>query len=78
MAQERVSRFVKNFATVLEHCVLEEGEVLGPVLLLLSFLGVLWLASAAMQLAYEIICDPNAADVAARLASLSIDPSKWS
>jgi hypothetical protein len=77
MAMGRTSRFVKNFAAALGHGLLEEPEVLGPVVLLLSFLGVLGLASAMVQIAYEIICDPSAADVASRLASLSIDPSKW-
>jgi hypothetical protein len=77
MAGERISRFFKNFVAAAGHCLLEEGEVLGPVLLLLSLVGVLWLAFAMVQLAYEIIWDPNAADVASRLASLSIDPSKW-
>jgi hypothetical protein len=78
MAKEQVSRFCKNFVTALGHCLFEEGDVLGPALLLLSFVGVLWLVSAAAQLAYEIVGDPGAADVAARLASLSIDPGKWS
>jgi hypothetical protein len=73
----RASRFVRNFVAALGHCALGEGEVFGPVLIILSFVGVLWLVSAAAQLAYEMVCDPNAADVAARLASLSIDPSKW-
>lgn len=77
MARERVSQFVKNLVAALGHCALEEGEALGPVLILLSFVGVLWLAFATVQFAHEIIWDPNAADVAARLASLSIDPSKW-
>jgi hypothetical protein len=76
MARERVPRFV-NFVAALGHCLLEEGEVLGPVLILLSFVGVLWLASAMVQLACEMIVDPSATDVTARLASLSIDPSKW-
>jgi hypothetical protein len=78
MARARVSRFVKNFVATLGHCLFEESEVLGPVLILLSFLGVLWLASVTVQLAYEMVCDPNAADVGARLASLSIDRGKWS
>ncbi len=77
MAGKRVARFVKNFVAALGHCLFEGGEVLGPVLILLSFVGVLWLASAMVQVAYEMICDPNAADVGARLASLSIDPTKW-
>jgi hypothetical protein len=74
----RASRFVRNFVAALGHCALEDGEVIEPVLITLSFVGVLWLVSTAAQLAYEIVCDPGAADIAARLASLSIDPSKWS
>jgi Na+/H+ antiporter NhaA len=74
MAMERVSRFVKNFVAALGHCVL--SEALGPVLLLLAAVGALWLISATVQVTYEIVWDPNASDVAARLASLSIDPSK--
>jgi hypothetical protein len=77
MSKKRASQFVKNFVAALGHCLLEECEVLGPVLIVLSFVGVLWLAFATLQFAYEIIWDPTAADVAARLASLSIDPSKW-
>ena len=77
MAKQWVSRFVQNFVAALGHCLLEEGEGLGLVLILLSFVGVLWLVSGTVQLAYEIVWDPSAADVTARLASLSIDPSNW-
>jgi hypothetical protein len=76
MVRQRVSRFVKNFVAALGDCVL--SEALGPALILLAAVGALWLISATVQIAYEIACDPNASDVAARLAYLSIDPSKLS
>jgi len=56
---------------------LEESELIGPVLLVFSLVGFLLFFSVFVQIAYEMILDPNSADVSARLACLSIDPSKW-
>jgi hypothetical protein len=75
--RQRITRFGRNFLAALGHCALEEAELIGPVLLVFSVVGLLLVFSVVVCIAYEIVLDPNSADVAARLACLSIDPSKW-
>jgi hypothetical protein len=71
---ERSERFLKNFFGALGHCVLEEAGCAVPAAalsLMLCFFDVFF------QVGYELVFDPNAADVAARLAAISISPEKW-
>jgi hypothetical protein len=75
--KSRMCRFGNNFLAALGHCALEESEPIGPVLLVVALVGLLLLFSVVTRIAYEIFLDPNSADVSARLACLSIDPSKW-
>ena len=74
---EREGRFVKNFGAALAECLLEALELIpyALVLLLTCFcaLGVYLIAN----MAYHLMFDPNAVDVASRLDALSIDPEKW-
>jgi len=74
MTREQVSRFVENCASALGHCLLEDAEVLIPVILILAGGAFLWIIGVTF---YEIIFDPHATNVAAALDSLSIDPDKW-
>lgn len=74
MARDDVERFAHNVVGALGHCVEEELDTIGPVLGALAFISVLWIVGV---LSYEMIFDPYAAHVAARLDSLSIDPDKW-
>jgi hypothetical protein len=71
---ERVSRFARNFVAALGHCVSEELELIVPVGLIFACLVIF---ATIVQIVYEVLFDPNSADVSARLASLSIDPSNW-
>ncbi len=75
--QQRVALFFKNFLAALGHCVLEDLDVLGPVTLVLSCICIVLVCVIVFQIAYEMVLDPNAADIASRLTSLSIDPEKW-
>ena len=75
--QQRVALFFKNFLAALGHCVLEDLEVLGPVTVVLTCICIVLACVMVVQVAYEMVLDPNAADVASRLISLPIDPDKW-
>ena len=75
--QQRVALFFKNFLAVLGRCVLEDLDVLGPVTVVMACICIVLACVIVVQVAYEIVLDPNAADVASRLGSLSIDPEKW-
>lgn len=75
--KKRITGFGKNFLAALGHCALEEAELIGPVLLVFSVVGLLLVFSVVMRIGYEIVLDPNSADISARLACVSIDPSKW-
>ena len=75
--KKRITGFGKNFLAALGHCALEEAELIGPVLLVFSVVELLRVFSVVVCIAYEIVLDPNSADVAASLACLSIDPIKW-
>jgi hypothetical protein len=87
---KRSSRFLKNFFSALGRCFLEGAvsdtpDVLcegvgGVVALLITAAAcacVVCLFYGFFQVAYELMFDPNAADVASRLAGISISPEKW-
>ena len=79
--QKQSARFARNFATALGHCMLEDGELMGlamgTAIVVLVCVGVLLLFFTALQISYELVFEPNAVNVASRLAQLSIDPSNW-
>ena len=55
-------------------CLLEAQELIPNALILFMFgFGVCLVAA----MAYQLMFDPNAVDVASRLEALSIDPDKW-
>jgi hypothetical protein len=64
----------RSFASALFECLLESAELLPYALVILVGFGALYFIGIV---AYEMIVDPNARDVASRLASLSLDPGKW-
>ena len=72
---------MKNFFHALGHCVLEDAACVGGVLGLLIVAAACAFASCFFcgffRVAYELMFDPNAADVASRLAAISISPEKW-
>jgi len=68
---------LQNFLAALGHCVLEDLEVLGPVTVVLTCICIVLACVIVVQVAYEMVLAPNAADVASRLISLPIDPDKW-
>ena len=74
---ERTVRFIKNFCAALGHCVFEDGDALTLAIPVFVCIGLLMLFVNALGVGYELIFDPNSADVSARLARLSIDPTKW-
>ena len=69
----RIERFFKNLASALGHCIIEDPEVLGIVILALVGVGFFWLVGVAF---YDFIFDPHVTTTAA-LDSLSINPDKW-
>jgi hypothetical protein len=72
--RERSERFLKNLFGALAHCVFEEPECAVPAA---ACVFIICFANIFFQVGYELVFDPNATDVAARLASLSITPEKW-
>ncbi|MFZ0863514.1 MAG: hypothetical protein ABR881_22060 [Candidatus Sulfotelmatobacter sp.] len=72
MTREPIERFFKNLASALGHCIFEDAEVLGMVILALVCVGT-WLIGVAV---YDFILDPHVT-TAATLDSLSISPDKW-
>ena len=74
MTKERINRFFKNLASALGHCLIEDSEVLVPVIVVLSCLCVAYLLGVFV---YGFVLDSNSVDVASRLSPLSIDPDKW-
>ena len=74
---ERTVRFINNFCAALGHCVFENGDALTLAIPVFVCIGLLMLFVNALGVGYELISDPNSADVSARLARLSIDPTKW-
>ena len=72
--RERTERFLKNFFGALVHGVLEESGCAVPAaacVFIVCFLYVFF------QVGYELMFDPNATDIAARLAVISVSPEKW-
>jgi len=89
--RERSSRFVKNFFGALGRCFIDEpisdlasalGEgidgILGLLIMVAACAFIACLFYGFFQVGYELMFDPNATDVASRLASISISPDKWS
>jgi len=87
---KRSSRFLRNFFSALGRCFIEDAvsdiagalcEGIGGFLSLLVMVAVcasiVCLFYGFFQVGYELMFDPNATDVAARLASISISPDKW-
>jgi hypothetical protein len=74
--RERTVRFIKNFCAALGHCVFEDGDVLTLAIPVLACIGLLMIFVGALGVGHELVFDPNSADVSARLARLSIDPTK--
>ena len=72
--RERSERFLKNLFGALGHCVLEELGCAVPAAICFF---IVYFFYVFFQVGYELVFDPNATDVAARLASLSIIPEKW-
>jgi hypothetical protein len=70
----RVRKFCADLIAALWHCAFEETEVFVPIGFIALFLGTV---SIVGRIAYEMLLDPNSADVAAGLAQLSIDPTRW-
>jgi hypothetical protein len=71
---DRGRRFAKRLGEALLNCLFETEELF-PYALLLLFLGFGFYLVAGM--AYHLMFDPNAVNVATRLDLLSIDPDKW-
>jgi hypothetical protein len=72
--RERSEWFLKNFCGALGHCAVEDLGCAVPAaacIFIVCFLYVFF------QVGYELMFDPNAADVSARLAVISISPEKW-
>jgi len=64
----------KSFGAALFECLLEAGEFIPIACVVLLCAAGLWLVG---EMAYHLMFDPNAVDVASRLDALSIDPEKW-
>lgn len=71
----RVRKFCADLITALWHCAFEEMELLVPVGLIAVALSIV---SVLGRIAWQMLLDTNSANVAARLAQLSIDPTRWS
>ena len=74
VTERRINRFLKNLASTFGHCLIEDTDVLIPVVLAVSCLCVIYLLGVFV---YDFVLDSNSVDVASRLSSLSIDPRKW-
>jgi hypothetical protein len=88
---QRSSRFLRNLFCALGHVLLDQvdpadilGEGIGGIGGILGLLAMAALCTGVVicfclffQIGYELMFDPNATDVAARLASVSISPERW-
>ena len=87
---QRSSRFLRNLFCALGYVLLDLdpadilGEGIGGIGGILDLLAMAALCTGVVicfclffQIGYELIFDPNATDVAARLASVSISPERW-
>ncbi len=72
--RERTERFLENFLGALGHCVLED---LGCAVPAAACFFVICFFYVFFQVGYGLMFDPNATDVATRLAAISISPEKW-
>jgi hypothetical protein len=66
----RTRRLLKNFIAAAWHSTGEEPGLLVPAILITIFVGLLWLG-------FDMVIEGDTADVASRLASLSINPKNW-
>lgn len=71
--RQRGERFLKSFFGGLGHCVLED---LGSAVPVAACVFVVCFLYIFFYVGYELLFDPNAADIAARLAAMSISPEK--
>lgn len=53
------------------------SALLGIAVIAIFCAGITCLAYGVFQITYELMFDPNAADIASRLAGISINPEKW-
>jgi hypothetical protein len=87
---QRSSRFLRNLFCALGHVLLDLdpadilgegigdlGGILGLLAMAAICTGVVICFCLFFQIGYELMFDPNATDVAARLASVSINPERW-
>jgi hypothetical protein len=72
--QEKERRVVKGLVAALFECLLEAGELIPVACAALLFVAAIVVVG---DMVYQLMFDPNAVDVAARLDMLSIDPNKW-
>ena len=72
--RERCERFLKNLLGALGQCGFED---LGFAIPAAACILIGWFLFIFFQVGYELMFDPNATDVAARLASVSISPERW-
>ncbi|HZR64200.1 MAG TPA: hypothetical protein VFA85_03575 [Terriglobales bacterium] len=86
--RQRARKFIKDFLVALGNCLADDisdifgiGELLGATLGMALFAGIcvglLLLGYGFFRVAYDLMFDPNAIDVASRLAALSISPDRW-
>jgi hypothetical protein len=88
--REQSIRFVTKFFRSLGRGLLEQIDIadflgegvggvegVGGILCVLGMAAFCALCYALFQVGYELMFDPNASDVSARLAATSISPEKW-
>jgi len=51
--------------------------IVGIAVISIFCAGIACITYGVAQISYELMFDPNATDVAARLAAISISPEKW-
>ena len=73
MRWSRVRRLLKNLASALGHCLVEDADVMGIVVPALVCFGIFFVAGIVI---YDLILDPHVTTAGA-LKSLSINPDKW-
>jgi hypothetical protein len=72
--REHSERFLKNLFGALAHCIFEELGCAVPAAACVFIVCVFYIF---FLVGYELVFDPNANDVATRLAGISISPEKW-
>ena len=53
------------------------SAILGIAVIAIFCVSIACVAYGVFQITYELMFDPNATDVASRLAAISISPEKW-